>query len=83
VRWPYKRFVGARSPGRLAVGELFRPELLVGTLFLWLTFFMSLLVFYLVTSWLPTLIHSTGVSLKTASLVATMFLGGGVLLSPM
>ena len=74
-----KRFVGARSPGRLAVGELFRPELLVGTLFLWLTFFMSLLVLYLVTSWLPTLIHSTGVSLKTASLVATMFLGGGVL----
>jgi AAHS family 4-hydroxybenzoate transporter-like MFS transporter len=40
---------------------------------------MSFFVFYLVTSWLPTLIHSTGVSLKTASLVATMFLGGGVL----
>ncbi len=61
------------------MGELFRRDLRMEPLFLWLTFFMSLLVCYLVTSWLPTLIHSTGVSLKTASLVATMFLGGGVL----
>jgi MFS transporter, AAHS family, 4-hydroxybenzoate transporter len=73
------RFVGAGRPERLPVGELFRPDVLVGTLFLWLTFFMSLLVNYLLTSWLPTLLHSTGVSLRTASLVTAMFLGGGVL----
>ena len=66
----------ARRPEKLPVGELFRPELLVGTLFLWLTFFMSLLFFYLVGNWLPTLIHSTGVSLRTASLVTAMFYTG-------
>jgi AAHS family 4-hydroxybenzoate transporter-like MFS transporter len=73
------RFVGAGWPERLPVGELFRRDVLVGTLFLWLTFFMGLLVIYLLTSWLPTLIHSTGVSLRTASLVAVMFIVGGTL----
>lgn len=46
---------------------------------LWLAFFMSLLVIYLLSSWLSTLIKSTGVSLKTASLVTTMFQVGGTL----
>ena len=35
---------------------------MAGTLLLWLTFFMSLLVFYLLTSWLPTLLNSAGQS---------------------
>jgi MFS transporter, AAHS family, 4-hydroxybenzoate transporter len=73
------RFVGAGRPERLPVRELFRRDVLVGTLFLWITFFMSLLVIYLLTSWLPTLLHSTGVSLRTASLVTAMFHVGGVL----
>jgi MFS transporter, AAHS family, 4-hydroxybenzoate transporter len=73
------RFVGAGRPERLPVGELFRPDVLVGTLFLWVTFFMSLLVVYLLMSWLPTLIHSTGVSLRTATLVTSTLTGGGTL----
>jgi AAHS family 4-hydroxybenzoate transporter-like MFS transporter len=59
------------------VAHLFRPDLVRGTLILWLAFFMSLLVIYLLSSWLPTLIKSTGVSLKTASLVTAMFQVGG------
>ena len=61
------------------VGHLFKPEVIRGTLMLWVAFFMSLLVIYLLSSWLPTLIKSTGVSLKTASLVTTMFQVGGTL----
>jgi AAHS family 4-hydroxybenzoate transporter-like MFS transporter len=61
------------------VGHLFKPDLFVGTLMLWVAFFMSLLIIYLLSSWLPTLIKSTGVSLKTASLVTTMFQVGGTL----
>jgi len=61
------------------VGHLFKAELIRGTLMLWVAFFMSLLVIYLLSSWLPTLIKSTGVSLKTASLVTTMFQVGGTL----
>jgi AAHS family 4-hydroxybenzoate transporter-like MFS transporter len=61
------------------VGHLFKADLVTGTLLLWLAFFVSLLVIYLLSSWLPTLIKSTGVSLKTASLVTTMFQVGGTL----
>lgn len=59
------------------VKHLFDPALRRGTLLLWLTFFMSLLVIYLLSSWLPTLIKSTGRSLKDASLVTAMFQIGG------
>ncbi|KJK21000.1 4-hydroxybenzoate transporter [Burkholderiaceae bacterium 16] len=67
-----------RMPGSPAA-HLFKPELVRGTLLLWLTFFMSLLVIYLLSSWLPTLLRTTGVSLKTAALVTTMFQVGGTL----
>ena len=59
------------------VKHLFDPALRWGTLLLWLTFFMSLLVIYLLSSWLPTLIKSTGRTLKDASLVTAMFQIGG------
>jgi MFS transporter, AAHS family, 4-hydroxybenzoate transporter len=82
---PQEVFANARfvlthkKPEGFPVGHLFKPDLFVGTLMLWLTFFMSLLIIYLLSSWLPTLIKSTGVSLKTASLVTTMFQVGGTL----
>jgi MFS transporter, AAHS family, 4-hydroxybenzoate transporter len=73
------RFVGARRPEQLPVRELFRRDLRMGTLILWLTFFMSLLFFYMLGNWLPTLLHSTGISLRTASLVTALHYTGGVL----
>lgn len=57
--------VTAGSPVR----KLFAPGLAHGTVLIWLTFFMSMLVFYLLTSWLPTLLTSTGQTLTTAALV--------------
>jgi AAHS family 4-hydroxybenzoate transporter-like MFS transporter len=54
------------------VRQLFTPDLIAGTLLLWLTFFMSLLVFYLLTSWLPTLLNSAGQTSKSAALIALM-----------
>ncbi len=59
------------------VARLFDPAVRRGTLFLWLTFFMSLLVIYLLSSWLPTLIKSSGLSLRDASLITAMFQVGG------
>ncbi|MCX5543084.1 aromatic acid/H+ symport family MFS transporter [Paraburkholderia sp. CNPSo 3076] len=69
---------GAKASGS-PVGHLFRPELLRGTLLMWLAFFMSLLVIYLLSSWLPTLLRTTGASLRTAALVTAMFQVGGTL----
>lgn len=65
------------APAGFPVRFLFRRDLLTGTLLLWVSFFSSLLVIYLLSSWLPSLIKSTGVSLATASLVTAMFQVGG------
>ncbi len=66
------QFTGVRKVPGSPVRQLFTPGLVVGTLLLWLTFFMSLLVFYLLTSWLPTLLNSAGQTPKSASLIALM-----------
>jgi AAHS family 4-hydroxybenzoate transporter-like MFS transporter len=59
------------------LAALFRNGFLVGTLLLWTTFFMSLLVIYLLSSWLPTLLSSNGHSLSTAAFISSMFQVGG------
>ncbi len=65
------------SASRTPIGELFRPPYAVGTALLWLSFFMSLLIIYLISSWLPTLLTSAGADLRTASLVTSVFQIGG------
>jgi AAHS family 4-hydroxybenzoate transporter-like MFS transporter len=68
--------VPATPPGS-PVRQLFGAELRRGTLLIWLTFFMSLLVIYLLSNWLPTVVKSTGMSLMEASVVTAMFQVGG------
>ncbi|ABR83166.1 TPA: MFS transporter [Pseudomonas aeruginosa] len=65
----------AGSPLRQILGA----ELRRGTLLLWATFFMGLLIIYLLTNWLPTLIGGTGFSLAEAALISAMFQLGGTL----
>ncbi|WP_408317385.1 MFS transporter [Paraburkholderia sp. RL17-347-BIC-D] len=50
-----------------------------GTLMLWLAYFMGLLVYYMLTSWMPTMIHDAGFTLRQASLVSALFPAGGVI----
>ncbi|WP_323123229.1 aromatic acid/H+ symport family MFS transporter [Burkholderia alba] len=55
------------------------PRYRTGTLMLWVTYFMGLLVYYLLTSWLPTLIRDNGFTVREAALVTALFpLGGGI-----
>ena len=62
-----------------ALGVIFSPRYLVGTIMLCLTYFMGLLIFYLLTSWLPLLIRETGATLSQASIITALFpLGGGI-----
>ena len=70
-------FTGVRRPQGSPVLQLFTPEERRGTLLLWATFFMSLLVFYLLASWLPTVINSAGMSMQQASYFAMMLQLGG------
>ena len=59
------------------ISELFRKPYAVGTALLWVSFFMSLLIIYLISSWLPTLLNGAGADLRTASLVTSVFQIGG------
>jgi len=65
--------VGGRSP----VAQLFATPLAFGTLALWGAFFMSLLIVYLLTNWLPILFKDAGFPLAKAALVAAMYQVGG------
>ena len=73
-------FSGRRASTSSPVSELFGPALLTGTLLLWISFFMSLLVVYLLLSnWMPTLIQRSGLSLRGASLITATFQLGGTM----
>ncbi|WP_434661164.1 MFS transporter [Klebsiella sp. MISC125] len=62
-----------------AIGVIFSPRYAVGTVMLCLTYFMGLLIFYLLTSWLPLLIRETGATMSQASIITALFpLGGGI-----
>ncbi|MBN3788918.1 MFS transporter [Burkholderia sp. Ac-20353] len=61
------------------VRQLFTPEYRTVTMLLWAVFFMSLLVVYLLTNWLPTLVHNSGMPLAIASKVAVMYQVGGTI----
>ncbi|GGH66707.1 MFS transporter [Comamonas phosphati] len=65
------------APQGSPIKQLFAPQLRRGTVILWLMFFMCMLIIYLLSSWLPTLIKDTGRSLQDASLVTAMFQVGG------
>lgn len=63
----------ARSP----VKYLFIEGRLIRTLLLWLSFFCSLFVFYLLSSWLPTLLKDSGYDIAHASRIGAMVPLGG------
>lgn len=58
----------SQTPGGL-LGREFR----LGTLLLWATFFMGLLLYYLLISWLPVVIATSGTELRDAILLSAMF----------
>jgi AAHS family 4-hydroxybenzoate transporter-like MFS transporter len=65
----------SNSPVALILSKNFRT----GTVLLWTAYFMGLLVYFLMTSWFPTLMKDSGMSFRQASLITALFpLGGGL-----
>ena len=62
------------SPAKMVLGKY-----LWGSSMLWLCCFTSLLVFYLLTSWMPTILKTAGFSTQQFSLIAAIFPFGGVI----
>ncbi|MEG5263058.1 aromatic acid/H+ symport family MFS transporter [Pseudomonas sp. JDS28PS106] len=77
------KFATAASPVHLKstskVSQLFTSRYRARTLSLWCTYFMGLVVIYLLTGWMPTLIKDAGVSLERAAIVTAMFQFGGLI----
>lgn len=68
-----------QASGKRAIGLVLSRAYLLGSVMLWLTYFMGLLIFYLLTSWMPVLMKEVGFSIERAALMAALFpLGGGI-----
>ncbi|MCY0853509.1 MFS transporter [Cupriavidus sp. D39] len=65
----------AKSQGGLILSKKYR----IGTALLWVCYFMHLLIYYLLAGWMPSLFRDAGFSLKSASLISSMFPVGGAI----
>lgn len=63
----------------LPVAQLFADGRAVGTILLWIPFFLNLLVLYFVVSWLPTLLRQAGTSVSVGVAAVSMFSIGGII----
>jgi AAHS family 4-hydroxybenzoate transporter-like MFS transporter len=63
--------------GKAKVGALLAPAFRGVTVSLWATYFMGLLVIYLLSGWLPTLIKEAGLPIERAANITALFQLGG------
>lgn len=61
------------------IRDLFSRQYALGTFLIWCTFFMSLLIIYLISSWMPTMLTNHGFNLENASWVTSVFQIGGTI----
>ncbi len=69
--------VEPRVEARRSVRSLFSAGFVALTSRLWLTYFMGLLIIYLLTGWLPTLMRDAGFSSERAAFITGIFQIGG------
>lgn len=60
------------------VGLVLSRSYLVGSIGLWVAYFMGLVIFYALINWMPILFRDAGLSQQTAALIAALFPLGGV-----
>jgi MFS transporter, AAHS family, 4-hydroxybenzoate transporter len=60
------------------IGVILSRAFVVGTLMLWLAYFMGLVIFYSLINWMPILFKDAGLDARTATLAASLFPLGGV-----
>ncbi|WP_297835876.1 aromatic acid/H+ symport family MFS transporter [Pseudomonas sp.] len=69
--------MGESNSNQSPIRQILSGSHRMGTLLLWSSFAMSLLIIYMMTSWLPILIKDTGLQLSQAALIGAMFQVGG------
>lgn len=66
------------APTQGGLGLILSRRYLLGTLMLWLAYFMGLVIFYALINWMPVLFREGGLDPATATLIAALFPLGGV-----
>jgi MFS transporter, AAHS family, 4-hydroxybenzoate transporter len=67
--------------GRIAIYDLFKDARGVGTVILWVVFFLNLAEFYALQSWLPTILIDHHYPLGTVALATTLTTIGGIVVA--
>lgn len=65
------------SSAKSGAGLVLSRSYAVGSVMLWVAYFMGLVIFYALINWMPILFKDAGVDQKTATLIAALFPLGG------
>jgi len=68
----------AAAEGKSGLALVLSRSYAVGSLMLWLAYFMGLVIFYALVNWMPLLLKDAGIDPKTATLISALFPLGGV-----
>ncbi len=76
----HERPVAARNAGvgRGGIAVVLSPAYRVGSISLWLAYFMGLVIFYSLINWMPVLFKDAGLESRSGTLIAALFPLGGV-----
>ncbi|WP_394790414.1 MFS transporter [Rhodoferax sp.] len=66
------------SNAKSGLGVVLSPAYRLGSIMLWLAYFMGLVIFYALINWMPVLFKEAGIDPKTATLISALFPLGGV-----
>jgi AAHS family 4-hydroxybenzoate transporter-like MFS transporter len=78
---PDARFIisGEQNKPRFSFGALLEGPLAVLTPLYWMSNLVTLMVFYFINQWMPTVLSNSGVSIEQAAIATTLFQFGGTL----
>lgn len=78
TRFVVTETAAAVGDSRGAIRLMLSRSYIVGTLMLWIAYFMGLTIFYAMVNWMPVLFRDAGLAPATAALVAALFPLGGI-----
>jgi AAHS family 4-hydroxybenzoate transporter-like MFS transporter len=66
------------ATGASGAGVVLSRDYRIGSVMLWIAYFMGLVIFYALINWMPILFGDAGMTPRTASLIAALFPLGGI-----
>jgi AAHS family 4-hydroxybenzoate transporter-like MFS transporter len=64
--------------GKSSIGVVLSRTYVVGSVMLWVAYFMGLVIFYALINWMPILFKDAGIAPNTAALISALFPLGGI-----